>query len=172
MVWTYEALSGMQEADLVLGGDEGKECTYREGYKKRQAVFACRTCTPDGNAGFCTACSLSCHEGHDVCYIPLVLLVAHVLCKLQLVSHWLWWAWINVGHLSSGLSFPKGNITSFHNWDLLLCTSSFELLKVTEYVSDSHYCFISLSLLSMYLRVGSPRFPGWWCLVESVIYIT
>ncbi|CAK9261000.1 unnamed protein product [Sphagnum jensenii] len=54
------------EADLVLGGDEGKECTYREGYKKRQAVFACRTCTPDGNAGFCTACSLSCHEGHDV----------------------------------------------------------------------------------------------------------
>ncbi len=87
MAWTYEALSGMQEADLVLGGDEGKECTYREGYKKRQAVFACRTCTPDGNAGFCTACSLSCHEGHDVCYIPLVLFVAHLLCNLQLVSH-------------------------------------------------------------------------------------
>ncbi|KAL3619179.1 hypothetical protein CASFOL_036749 [Castilleja foliolosa] len=54
------------EADLVLGGDEGKECTYSKGYVKRQAVFSCLTCTPDGNAGICTACSLSCHEGHDI----------------------------------------------------------------------------------------------------------
>ncbi|CAK9868151.1 unnamed protein product [Sphagnum jensenii] len=54
------------EVDLILGGDEGTECTYSQGYKNRQAIFACRTCTPDGNAGFCTACSLSCHEGHDV----------------------------------------------------------------------------------------------------------
>jgi E3 ubiquitin-protein ligase UBR7 len=52
--------------DLILGGDEGTECTYSQGYKNRQAIFSCRTCTPDGNAGFCTACSLSCHEGHDV----------------------------------------------------------------------------------------------------------
>ncbi|GAB2279354.1 hypothetical protein Dimus_013996 [Dionaea muscipula] len=54
------------EADLVLGGDEGKECTYSKGYMKRQAVFSCLTCTPDGNAGICTACSLSCHDGHEV----------------------------------------------------------------------------------------------------------
>ncbi|KAG0608045.1 hypothetical protein M758_8G073600 [Ceratodon purpureus] len=54
------------EADLVLGGDEGKECTYKKGYMKRQAVFSCLTCTPSGDAGFCTACSLSCHDGHDV----------------------------------------------------------------------------------------------------------
>ncbi|GER30292.1 PHD finger family protein [Striga asiatica] len=54
------------EADLVLGGDEGKECTYNKGYLKRQAIFSCLTCTPDGNAGVCTACSLSCHEGHEV----------------------------------------------------------------------------------------------------------
>lgn len=54
------------EADLVLGGDEGKECTYRQGYMKRQAVFACLTCKPDGGAGFCTACSLACHDGHEV----------------------------------------------------------------------------------------------------------
>ncbi|GFQ07714.1 putative E3 ubiquitin-protein ligase ubr7 [Phtheirospermum japonicum] len=54
------------EADLVLGGDEGKECTYGKGYMKRQAVFSCLTCTPDGNAGVCTACSLSCHEGHEI----------------------------------------------------------------------------------------------------------
>lgn len=54
------------EADLVLGGDEGKKCTYDEGYMKRQAVFSCLTCTPDGNAGVCTACSLSCHDGHEI----------------------------------------------------------------------------------------------------------
>jgi len=57
----------LQEADLVLGGDEGKDCTYKQGYMKRQAVFSCLTCTPNGDAGFCTACSLACHDGHDVC---------------------------------------------------------------------------------------------------------
>ncbi|KAL5552309.1 hypothetical protein UlMin_002485 [Ulmus minor] len=54
------------EADLVLGGDEGKECTYNKGYMKRQAIFSCLTCVPDGNAGVCTACSLSCHDGHEI----------------------------------------------------------------------------------------------------------
>ena len=51
---------------MVLGGDEGKECTYTKGYMKRQAIFSCLTCTMDGNAGVCTACSLSCHDGHEV----------------------------------------------------------------------------------------------------------
>lgn len=54
------------EADLVLGGDEGKECTYANGYMKRQAIFSCLTCVPDGNAGVCTACSLTCHDGHEM----------------------------------------------------------------------------------------------------------
>ncbi|XP_004245515.1 uncharacterized protein [Solanum lycopersicum] len=54
------------EAGLVLGGDEGKECTYSKGYMKRQAIFSCLTCTPDGIAGVCTACSLSCHDGHEI----------------------------------------------------------------------------------------------------------
>uniref|UniRef100_A0A0C9RRZ0 TSA: Wollemia nobilis Ref_Wollemi_Transcript_16031_1783 transcribed RNA sequence n=1 Tax=Wollemia nobilis TaxID=56998 RepID=A0A0C9RRZ0_9CONI len=54
------------EADLVLGGDEGRECTYAQGYMKRQAVFSCLTCVPAGNAGVCTACSLACHDGHEV----------------------------------------------------------------------------------------------------------
>uniref|UniRef100_A0A1J3E166 Putative E3 ubiquitin-protein ligase UBR7 n=1 Tax=Noccaea caerulescens TaxID=107243 RepID=A0A1J3E166_NOCCA len=54
------------EADLVLGGDEGDECTYPKGYMKRQAIFSCLTCTPDGNAGVCTACCLSCHDGHEL----------------------------------------------------------------------------------------------------------
>ncbi|KAK1275166.1 hypothetical protein QJS04_geneDACA011059 [Acorus gramineus] len=54
------------EADLVLGGDEGKECTYAKGYMKRQAIFSCLTCVPEGVAGVCTACSLTCHDGHEV----------------------------------------------------------------------------------------------------------
>lgn len=54
------------EAEMVLGGDDGDECTYSKGYLKRQAIFSCLTCTPEGNAGFCTACSLSCHEGHEI----------------------------------------------------------------------------------------------------------
>ncbi|XP_077228883.1 PHD finger protein-like protein [Tasmannia lanceolata] len=54
------------EADLVLGGDEGNECTYSKGYMKRQAIFSCLTCIPNGNAGVCTACSLSCHDGHEI----------------------------------------------------------------------------------------------------------
>ncbi|KAL6602784.1 hypothetical protein ACP70R_043145 [Stipagrostis hirtigluma subsp. patula] len=53
------------EADLVLGGDDGKECTYAGGYLKRQAVFSCLTCVPDGVAGVCTACCLNCHDGHE-----------------------------------------------------------------------------------------------------------
>ncbi|XP_057968025.1 uncharacterized protein LOC131157707 [Malania oleifera] len=65
-----EYLKGVEdqelEADLVLGGDEGKECTYNKGYMKRQAIFSCLTCTPEGNAGVCTACSLSCHDGHEI----------------------------------------------------------------------------------------------------------
>ncbi|KAG8075620.1 hypothetical protein GUJ93_ZPchr0006g46458 [Zizania palustris] len=54
------------EADLVLGGDDGKECTYGGGYLKRQAVFSCLTCVPAGVGGVCTACSLACHDGHEV----------------------------------------------------------------------------------------------------------
>ncbi|CAN0840972.1 Putative E3 ubiquitin-protein ligase UBR7 [Linum grandiflorum] len=65
-----EYLKGVEaeelEADLVLGGDEGKDCTYNLGYVKRQAIFSCLTCTPEGNAGVCTACSLSCHDGHEI----------------------------------------------------------------------------------------------------------
>ncbi|XP_026382684.1 putative E3 ubiquitin-protein ligase UBR7 isoform X1 [Papaver somniferum] len=33
---------------------------------KRQAIFSCRTCTPDGNAGVCTGYSLSCHDRHEI----------------------------------------------------------------------------------------------------------
>lgn len=69
----------LQEADLILGGDEGKECTYGKGYVKRQAIFSCLTCTPDGNAGVCTACSLVCHDGHEVCFVSLIILFIVIL---------------------------------------------------------------------------------------------
>uniref|UniRef100_A0A3B4FCI0 Putative E3 ubiquitin-protein ligase UBR7 n=1 Tax=Pundamilia nyererei TaxID=303518 RepID=A0A3B4FCI0_9CICH len=39
-----------------------------QGYVKRQALYACNTCTPKGSeaAGICLACSYKCHEGHDL----------------------------------------------------------------------------------------------------------
>eukprot|EP00250_Pteridium_aquilinum_P014821 c22220_g7_i1 orf=194-1696(+) len=54
------------EVDMILGGDDGKECTYPKGYLPRQAVFSCISCCPEGDAGVCTACSMSCHDGHEV----------------------------------------------------------------------------------------------------------
>lgn len=43
-------------------------CVLLQGYVKRQAVFACSTCTPkDGDpAGVCLACANTCHDGHDI----------------------------------------------------------------------------------------------------------
>ncbi|KAE8694641.1 hypothetical protein F3Y22_tig00110777pilonHSYRG00177 [Hibiscus syriacus] len=63
-----EELTAFEEADLVLGGDEGDERTYSKGYMKRQAIFSCLTCTPNGNAGICTACCWF-HEEH-ICQSP------------------------------------------------------------------------------------------------------
>ncbi|GFS10978.1 ubiquitin protein ligase E3 component n-recognin 7 (putative) [Elysia marginata] len=54
------------DADAVLGGSDAYNCTYPQGYVKRQAIYACATCTPQGNAGMCLACSYACHEGHEL----------------------------------------------------------------------------------------------------------
>lgn len=42
-------------------------CTL-QGYVKRQAVFACSTCTGEGMepAGVCLACANTCHDGHHI----------------------------------------------------------------------------------------------------------
>ena len=64
----------VKEVDMILGGDDGKECTYSKGYLPRQAVFSCITCCPEGNAGVCTACSMACHDGHEVTYATLIVL--------------------------------------------------------------------------------------------------
>ncbi|XP_055496049.1 putative E3 ubiquitin-protein ligase UBR7 [Leucoraja erinacea] len=56
------------EACAVLGGSDSDKCSYSEGYVKRQALYACNTCTPKGGqpAGICLACSYKCHEGHEL----------------------------------------------------------------------------------------------------------
>eukprot|EP00062_Callorhinchus_milii_P018099 gi/632971196/ref/XP_007902052.1/ PREDICTED: putative E3 ubiquitin-protein ligase UBR7 [Callorhinchus milii] len=56
------------EASAVLGGSDSDKCSYSEGYVKRQALYACNTCTPKGGqpAGICLACSYKCHEGHEL----------------------------------------------------------------------------------------------------------
>uniref|UniRef100_A0A2C9M5L8 UBR-type domain-containing protein n=1 Tax=Biomphalaria glabrata TaxID=6526 RepID=A0A2C9M5L8_BIOGL len=54
------------DADAVLGGSDENNCTYPKGYLQRQALYSCSTCTPEGNAGVCLACSYACHEGHEL----------------------------------------------------------------------------------------------------------
>ncbi|XP_076021368.1 putative E3 ubiquitin-protein ligase UBR7 [Genypterus blacodes] len=57
-----------EEASAVLAGSDSDHCSYPQGYVKRQALYACNTCTPKGSeaAGVCLACSYKCHEGHDL----------------------------------------------------------------------------------------------------------
>ncbi|CAF89530.1 unnamed protein product, partial [Tetraodon nigroviridis] len=57
-----------EEASAVLGGSDSDHCSYPQGYVKRQALYACNTCTPKGGepTGVCLACSYKCHEGHDL----------------------------------------------------------------------------------------------------------
>lgn len=56
------------EACAVLGGSDAEKCSYPEGYVKRQALYACHTCTPKNEepAGICLACTYKCHEGHHL----------------------------------------------------------------------------------------------------------
>ncbi|KAJ0009075.1 hypothetical protein NQD34_016490 [Periophthalmus magnuspinnatus] len=58
----------LEEAMSVLAGSDSENCSYSRGYVKRQAVFACNTCTsnPDEPAGVCLACANKCHDGHDI----------------------------------------------------------------------------------------------------------
>ncbi|CAH2077197.1 unnamed protein product, partial [Iphiclides podalirius] len=61
-----------EDANAVLGASDDKNCTYSKGYIKRQAIYACMTCCSDAKedatkrAGVCLACSLSCHENHEL----------------------------------------------------------------------------------------------------------
>uniref|UniRef100_A0A2A4JQ13 UBR-type domain-containing protein n=1 Tax=Heliothis virescens TaxID=7102 RepID=A0A2A4JQ13_HELVI len=61
-----------EDANAVLGASDDKNCTYPKGYIKRQALYACLTCCteaktdPTKRAGVCLACSLNCHENHEL----------------------------------------------------------------------------------------------------------
>ncbi|XP_020030518.1 putative E3 ubiquitin-protein ligase UBR7 isoform X2 [Castor canadensis] len=56
------------EACAVLGGSDAEKCSYSQGSVKRQALYACSTCTPEGEepAGICLACSYECHGSHKL----------------------------------------------------------------------------------------------------------
>uniref|UniRef100_A0A8D1VVF4 UBR-type domain-containing protein n=1 Tax=Sus scrofa TaxID=9823 RepID=A0A8D1VVF4_PIG len=56
------------EACAVLGGSDSEKCSYSQGSVKRQALYACSTCTPEGEepAGICLACSYECHGSHKL----------------------------------------------------------------------------------------------------------
>uniref|UniRef100_A0A8P4JXK4 Putative E3 ubiquitin-protein ligase UBR7 n=1 Tax=Dicentrarchus labrax TaxID=13489 RepID=A0A8P4JXK4_DICLA len=58
----------LERALCVLAGSDPENCSYSRGYVKRQAVFACNTCTPSAAepAGICLACANKCHDGHDI----------------------------------------------------------------------------------------------------------
>uniref|UniRef100_A0A8C5GYB5 Putative E3 ubiquitin-protein ligase UBR7 n=1 Tax=Gouania willdenowi TaxID=441366 RepID=A0A8C5GYB5_GOUWI len=57
-----------EEASAVLAGSDSDHCSYSKGYVKRQALYACNSCSPPGGVatGVCLACSYKCHEGHDL----------------------------------------------------------------------------------------------------------
>ncbi|CAA3006454.1 E3 ubiquitin- ligase UBR7 [Olea europaea subsp. europaea] len=57
-----------EEASAVLGNSDEKNCTYPKGYIARQALYSCATCSedPENMAAICLACSLECHDNHEV----------------------------------------------------------------------------------------------------------
>uniref|UniRef100_A0A3B4BWS2 UBR-type domain-containing protein n=1 Tax=Pygocentrus nattereri TaxID=42514 RepID=A0A3B4BWS2_PYGNA len=64
--------SGFEQAaicfDYVWYHSNGPFPSMVQGYVKRQAVFACSTCTSEGMepTGVCLACANHCHDGHDI----------------------------------------------------------------------------------------------------------
>uniref|UniRef100_A0A1I8A5G1 UBR-type domain-containing protein n=1 Tax=Steinernema glaseri TaxID=37863 RepID=A0A1I8A5G1_9BILA len=65
---TQMELAMLGEAEALLAAQDEKVCTYPEGNKKRQAIYACVTCRKDPNdmAGICYGCSLNCHGDHEL----------------------------------------------------------------------------------------------------------
>lgn len=63
-------------------------CLLLQGYVKRQAVFACNTCTPSAAepAGICLACANKCHDGHDI----FELYTKRWFVQLHFVLCWQW----------------------------------------------------------------------------------
>lgn len=57
-----------EEASAVLGNSDEKNCTYPKGYIARQALYSCATCYEENgtHAAICLACSLECHDNHEL----------------------------------------------------------------------------------------------------------
>ncbi|GIZ00316.1 putative E3 ubiquitin-protein ligase UBR7 [Caerostris extrusa] len=55
-----------EDANAVLGGSDDTNCSYDQGYVSRQALYACKSCSVEGDAGVCLACCYACHDGHEV----------------------------------------------------------------------------------------------------------
>uniref|UniRef100_A0A1I7T442 UBR-type domain-containing protein n=1 Tax=Caenorhabditis tropicalis TaxID=1561998 RepID=A0A1I7T442_9PELO len=64
----FEDMHQMEEAaEMLFATQDPSVCTYPEGYKPRQTVFSCLTCTPAPQmAGICYGCSLNCHVDHEI----------------------------------------------------------------------------------------------------------
>lgn len=55
-----------EDANAVLGDSDQNNCSYSK-IIKRQALYACMTCTSAENpAGVCLACSYYCHDKHEI----------------------------------------------------------------------------------------------------------
>lgn len=55
-----------EDANAVLGDSDQNNCSYSK-IVKRQALYACMTCTSaDHPAGVCLACSYHCHDKHEI----------------------------------------------------------------------------------------------------------
>jgi len=58
----------IEQANLILEASEGDNCTYSMGYMKRQALYACITCTEEGklSGAICLPCMYQCHDNHNL----------------------------------------------------------------------------------------------------------
>jgi len=63
-----EKLLKDEEIVAVVGACDENECSYKNGYMERQALFSCITCDPlhERLAGVCYACSINCHNDHEM----------------------------------------------------------------------------------------------------------
>ncbi|CAF0944152.1 unnamed protein product [Brachionus calyciflorus] len=57
-------------ANAVLGASDAQNCSYKQGYVYRQALYCCLTClnssTDKKLHGICLACSYECHQNHEL----------------------------------------------------------------------------------------------------------